>query len=290
MSAALLLAVLAAAPAQGTPTWCAALQAKAEVLRGTDATLAQVLALTEDLPPEADGLVEAVRTHAVRTGEPRRALGSLFVGLKDGCAARPDAAALRAEADGVLKANGIDAVRQGEAITEFLMRKIGGWIMALLESDGMTKYAEIARTLFLGILALVVAFVAWRLARNRARTSAKAAEARERARIERERVRAFAEWRAEADVCLEAGDARGAWRAAQMALLARVGEVEPGAVRPARTGREILASLDDERREVCDAPLATFERTFFSGHADAEGARGFLRDVDKAADALRGAA
>ena len=74
-----------------------------------------------------------------------------------------------------------------------------------------------------------------------------------------------------------------------MALLARVGEVDPQAVRPARTGREILKSLEEGPSKLCRGPLLTFERVYFSGDADDQDPTPFLDEVDAAAAHLEAA-
>lgn len=290
--AALLGASASVAEADGA-AWCREARARLGALAPDDpGAWTRYQEIVAGFPAEAAPLVAYARQRAGAEGSLAAALAVLDGALADGCAApRSDAAPERARAEvAALLADDerFHGTREKPDAIDALLVWLSKKLEELLESEGMRLYAETSRFLFLSLLGLALLVIAVRLWRARARERAAPSSARVDLAVERERVRAFAEWRREADARLAEGDLRGALRAGQMALLARLGEVDRDAVTPARTNREILLHLEEAPRSVAAGPLSAFDRAFFGGRADASAVTRFLVEVDGAARALSG--
>ncbi len=294
----LLLALHVAAavvPARAAaPGWCAEAEravTAAEVEAEDDAFNRYERAVAA-FPVAALPVVEASRAMAGEQGGLQTATFVLRTALDHACSETisTDAAAARAEVASILAGDPrFTGVRDDDDAIDRWLDRLWAWISALLESRAMQGYAGSARAVYLAVMGALLALAVWRVLRGRRRGGGPIDDVAQRAReVERARIRAFAEWRALAASRLDEGDARGAFYAARMALLARLGEVATGAVTPARTHTEILARLDDARRAVVAGPLADFDRAFYGGAAGPKSAQRFLADVDAGARALDG--
>ena len=291
----ILAVLLCAAPARASaeaPAWCLAAKAQLRSIDpGAPDAWERYRDVVDAFPPEAAPLAEDARQRAGRAGSLAPAVAALGAALDDGCARGPSRAALdraRAEASAILEdGERFYGAREQEDLVDKALAWLGRWLKGVLESTAMRSYADTFRFVVLSLLGLLVLVVAARLWRARVREQARPAPSA--LVVERERLLAFAERRREADQRLAAGDLRGALRAGQMALLARLGEVDARAVTPARTNREILRHLDGAARDLAAPPLELFDRAFFGGRADPPFVERFLAAVDGAARALSGA-
>ncbi len=267
-------ALLAGAPAAGDEAW------------------PRYLAVAEKLPRESDAVIEDARRRAGESGTLAATFAALAAALDDGCRAPvliQSPAAAAAEVRALLEADERFAGEREElGLIDEWKARFAAWLEELFESELMRRYAGASRAVYLTALALFVLFVALRFWRARVRGRAREDAAADEARVERERQRAFSEWLHEARAAFDEGDLRGALRAGQLALLARIGEVEEGAVTPARTNREVLRRLDEATRDVVAPCLSSFERAFYGGLAlEPAGVAAFLDDVARAAASLR---
>jgi hypothetical protein len=179
---------------------------------------------------------------------------------------------------------------RGDDISDRLLERLWRFLETLLESEGMQRFSEHTRTVYLLLLAFVCAFVGLRVWRRSRLVGAADARGDVVVGVEQRRQAAYATLRQEADAHLDA-DPRAALLLFRRALLVRVGEVDEGAVRPSRTSAEILARLSAARAAIVAPPLATFDRAFFGGAAAgledaAAAARRLADEVDNAARAL----
>jgi hypothetical protein len=280
--------VVGDAGAAGAPDWCAPAKAGLAALAGVDLDAGPghgdaLDALLAALPLSID--VRA-RGDQGRTGRRSAAVDAAATAVGFAC---PEVAPVavgdpRAEARALLADPRFTGSRAEEDGLDRLLDRLWRALEALLESEGMQGFANNTRTFYLTGLLVLVAVVGVRLARNARRARTLRAEA-PGARVERERVRAFAALRAEAHAALGA-DPRRALLLGRAALLARVGEVDPDAVRPSRTSAEVTAALDPARA-ACVAPvLQRFDALFFGGAPDEPGARALLAAIDAAVAAL----
>lgn len=180
---------------------------------------------------------------------------------------------------------------RADDVSERLLERLWRFIETLLESEGMQRFSEHTRTVYLLLLAFVCAFVAQRVWRRSRLVSAAPVGGDVDGGVEHRRRAAFATLRQEALARL-ADDPRAALLLLRRALLVRVGEVDEGAVRPSRTSAEILARLSSSTAAIVGPPLGTFDRAYFGGAAidvdDAVAARALADEVDVAARALAG--
>lgn len=278
----------AASPAHAReepPAFCARLLEL--VGQGTEDTasstaLDEALAL---LPMSSGPIAAQVRGLASQEEGRSSAWRALSLAAADSCQplAHVDAPVAAADAARIMAADRrFGGVREGDDVLDRLLHKLWLALAGMLESDGMRRYAEGARTLYFALTAVVVLVVALRIARalRAQRTTPQPAD--DAAAVEGRRRRAFEAWRKEADGALAAGDARSALRAGQAALLARLGEIDDAAVTPARTHREIAARLEDALASVVLAPLRSFDVSYFGKAASLDDASRFLAEVDDA--------
>lgn len=295
------LAALAALPllvveTGAAPAWCDEARALLEAAPSSgDEAWPRYLAVAEKLPREADAVLEDARRRAGEAGGMQGAFLALSLALDDGCRELPVATAGAGAAaqvqDILARDERFRGARAERSVVDEWMARLASWLEQVFESQLMRSYAGASRAVYLTGLALFVAFVAVRLWRARVKGRGERATTERAAQIERERRLAFAEHRREADLLLDEGDLRGALRAGQLALLARIGEVDERAVTPARTNREVLRRLEEPRRLVVEPPLARFEQAFYGGEELAPAfVVGFLAEVDRAARALGDAA
>lgn len=298
MSAALpLLLVLSLSPGESAaerPAWCEEVAAFLEGAPATgDEAWPRYLAIASRLPAQAEPLLEEARRRAGTGGSLDETLRLLALALDDGCrtpALVTGPSAAEQVRDILARDERFEGKRPERSLADEWRARFAAWLTELFESELMRTYAGASRAIYLTALALFVAFVSLRLWRARVKERSSSSNAAEQgALLERERQLAFAEHRREAELCLEDGDLRGALRAGQLALLARIGEVDARALTPARTNREVLRSLDESRRAIVAPPLARFERAFYGGAAlDVDFVRAFLSSIDAAARALGG--
>jgi hypothetical protein len=199
--------------------------------------------------------------------------------------APPTAAALQA----LRASDGRFVGVRADDLSERLLERLWRFVETLLESEGMQRFSEHTRTVYLLLLAFVCAFVGQRVWRRSRLVSAAPAGHDVEGGVEHRRRAAFSTLRQEALARLDA-DPRAALLLLRRALLVRVGEVDEGAVRPSRTSAEILARLGPTTASIVAPPLATFDRAYFGGAAvdvdDAVAARTLAAEVDAAAAAL----
>lgn len=288
------LALSATDTASEVPAWCAEAVALLEdAPTSGDEAWPRYLAIAAHLPREADPILEEARQRAGAGGSLEDTLALLSLAVDDGCrrAARVEGPSASAQVQAILaRDERFTGERAERSLMDEWLARFAAWLTSVFESQLMQSYAGASRAVYLTGLALFVAFLSLRLWRARAkRLSSASSEAERGAVIERERHLAFLDHRREADLRLEEGDLRGALRAGQLALLARIGEVDERALTPARTNREVLRSLDEQRRAVVAPPLSRFERAFYGGEALDDGfVRSFLDTIDAAARALGG--
>lgn len=283
--------VLASLLVTAAPDWCA----RAAVLDAVDST-------SSVAAPQLDAALDAWSLEAGAVAERIRALTShgapLDVRLSLArLAARGACASATAErADAWSRAAAqlmrddprFSGMRAGDDVVDRLLHKAWLFLAGLLESEGMKQYAGNARAVYFALLVAATLWVGWRLVRavrRRRPPPIEAAPQTHEVRAAQSR-RAFASWRAQAARDLDAGEARAALRAGEAALLARLGELQPGAATPARTHREILMRLSRDAATVVAPAFATFDRCFFAEQPSLDGARRFLGAVDAAERAL----
>lgn len=285
-------------PAEALPASSGASDAEVVAVRDFDA-------LAAAMPRTAAPVVARARD-LVGTEGLERAMAVLRFAVLDACARASAGNAPSAEtAQGLsaqaaaLMANDprFTGVRKGDGTLDRIWHKVWLFILSLVESEGMQRYAGTARTVFIGVIGfaamlLVVVTVRRRLAEAAEASSGSAGAA---ARIEATRREAFASLRAQADALLTQGQVRASMRMADAALLARVGELDAASssrqkkpiVTPARTHREIVAGLPPPVGDVVRAPFHTFDTLFFGRSSiDVADARAFLAAVDAAESRL----
>ena len=279
-----LLALAAPAP----PPWCAEATRRLTSARVL-VTPAGVEALLATLPA---AVAERARSDIGREARLEAAVDSAETAVRTACRAPTrragddvdDAVAVRA----LLQDSRFGGLRTEDDFSDKLLDRLWKWLEALLESEGMQLFADNTRAVYLGLLAAVAAGVAIQLLR-RSRRNPESTNSHNDTRIERQRKKAFAAWRAEALPLIndDADDVqtRRALLLLRAALLARVGELDNDAVLPSRTSAETLARLG--ARAVVVAPaLQRFDAAFYAGAATTSAARALLVDVDAAAAAL----
>jgi hypothetical protein len=276
-----LLLALALSVGAAPPGWCEGARARLLALDGIDVEhdaghVTDVESLLATLPPM---LAARAREDQGRGGRRGAAVDAATTAIRFACDVDTVADA-RADAARVLRDARFRGARSDEDVVDRVLDRLWRWIEATLASEGMQVFADHTRTIYLATLVVVAAFVAIRLARNARR--AQALSGRTPAlHVERERARAFAAWRSEAQRMLEE-DPRRAVLLARAALLARVGEVDVDAVRPARTSREVLSRLAPDLAAAAGPPLHSFDALFFGGPVDVDAARALLAAVDAA--------
>jgi len=179
---------------------------------------------------------------------------------------------------------------RADDVSERLLERLWRFLETLLESEGMQRFSEHTRTVYLLLLAFVCAFVGVRVWRRSRLVGAADTRGDVVVGVEHQRRAAYATLRDQALARLDA-DPRAALLLLRRALLVRVGEVDEGAVRPSRTSAEVLARLPTATANIVAPPLSTFDRAFFGGAAaglddDAAAARRLADEVDAAARAL----
>ena len=182
---------------------------------------------------------------------------------------------------------------RGDDISDRLLERLWRFVETLLESEGMQRFSEHTRTIYLLLLAFVCAFVGVRVWRRSRLATAAEARGDVVIGVEERRQAAYTTLQQEGLARLEA-DPRAALLLFRRALLVRVGEVDEGAIRPSRTSAEIISRLSAARAAIVAPPLVTFDRAFFGGAAAgledaATAARRLAVEVDAAARALLGA-
>ncbi len=276
--------LLAAAP----PPWCAEAARRLEGARSSPVVApATIEGLLASLPA---AVAVRARDDIGREARLEAAVDSAATAIHTACGAGPSVdvgAAL--EVQELLRASRFRGLRTEDDFSDKLLDRIWKWIEALLESDGMQLFADNTRVVYLSLLAIVGVVVAIQLLR-RSRRAADYHQTSVGARVERQRLKAFAAWRAEALPLVDDDvTARRALLLLRAALLARVGEEDRDAVTPSRTSTEILQRLGGLGAAVAPA-LSRFDAAFYAGRADAAAARALLIDVDEAAGVLLRAA
>ncbi len=256
---------------------CASIRAQAQAAHDAS-SLARAAAL---LPQP---MAQQVAGEVGRADLPR-ALITLRTAAALACPANstaPDTAALTSLRDSDERFFG---VRVDESVLDRLLERLWALLESLLESETMQRFSEHTRTVYLTLLAIVVVLVAFRVSRGpRASTAENAVD---NARIERLRKDAYARCREQA-IALVDSDARTALLWARRALLARVGEVDEGAVMPQHTSTEVLAALDERTATIAAPALHAFDAAFYGDDATSAHARAVLEHVERAHTALGG--
>ena len=178
-------------------------------------------------------------------------------------------------------------LRHDDDLSDQLLDRIGAWLERLLESDAMVAFSEQTRTIYLTGLAVVAVIVAWRIRRRRRPVHADADDI-VAGRRDVARARAFQALRDEGAALVQS-DPRAALLRLRQALLARLGEVDVDAARPARTASEIIARLaatSATTSTTVTPALRLFDERFYGGDVDVEAATILLGLVDDAAAVL----
>jgi hypothetical protein len=255
-------------------------------------------ALVTAMPRDAAPVVARARELAGEEGL-ERSMAVLSFAVVDACAtgavAAHDVAAAQAAA--LMNDPRFSGIRKGDGTFDRLMHKAYLWFIALFESEAMQKYAGGSRVVFLSLIAVgAIALTVMTLRKRRREIEAAGGAHGDVVKREAERQEAYATLRAHADALLAQGDPRASMRAADAALLARVGELDRRAgiakgderiVTVARTHREIAARLPAHVSAVVRPPFATFDALFFGKpQLVVDDARAFLTAVDEAERAL----
>lgn len=295
MIAALALVVtstLASGAAAVEEAWCVRARALLDdAPTSGDAALARFDQAAAELFAPSPAVVARARAVIDEEADFTQAFAVLSTVAAEACAAHiaVDAPASAAQVSELLASDPRFAgVRRGDDLLDRLRHRFFLWLSQLLETEGMQRFAGGTRTVFFVALAAVALFlsvrVALRLRRRDAEPDASAA------RIEAARAQAFAMLRAQAAASLARQDARGALLAGERALLARVGEHDARAVRPARTHREIVAELAPPIAQAVAPALGAFDVALFAKDATVDEAARFLGMVDEAAARVTAAA
>ena len=275
--------------AGAAPPWCADAVARLESARGSVVVApATVEALLQTLPPDVAARARGDIGREARLGA---AVDSAETVIRTACVVPAgegvDDGELALQVQGILQDPRFRGLRTEDDFSDKLLNRLWKWLEAFLESDGMQIFADNTRAVYLGLLALGGVVVAVQLLR-RSRRAADGDARVSGARVERQRLKAFSVWRAEALPLIDDDDtARRALLLLRAALLARVGESDKDAVTPSRTSAEILDRLGP-RGVVVGPALHRFDAAFYAGRADRLAARALLVDVDAAAAALLG--
>jgi hypothetical protein len=194
-----------------------------------------------------------------------------------------DSAGLQALKEGDPRFGGLRADR---SLSDLLLEKLWRFLQSLLESETMQRFSENTRTIYLSMLAALGSVLAFRLWRRKGRRARHDVGDDVVVGVERVRREAFDRCRSEGVAVID-HDPRAALLHLRRALLARVGEIDEGAVTPSRTSRELLLRLPAEVADIVGPPLACFDDAFFGGHSDVPSARAMLVAVDAAHGALK---
>jgi hypothetical protein len=178
-------------------------------------------------------------------------------------------------------------LRADGSLSDRLLEKLWRFLQGLLESETMQRFSEHTRTIYLSMLAAFGSVLAFRLWRRKGRRAGHDVGDDVVVGVERVRREAFDRCRSEGVAVID-DDPRAALLHLRRALLARVGEIDEGAVTPSRTSRELLLRLPVEVADVVGPPLACFDDAFFGGHSDVASARAMLVAVDAAHEVLKG--
>ncbi len=284
MSALLLLGLLVSSPEGAAPTWCASMQASLLEVDAEAADAREALRVIADrLPDRFRQAMFNAKLHLAEDGEPHRAVTVLRAAAVDGCRGpAPAPEAMRAEVEAILAEGGFERTREEPDLIDIWLERLQSWLFELLESEGMQRYAEGSRFIYLTALVLTGLWVARRLWLASRRRRVLAAEQEDDV-IERERLRGARDLLADAHAAL-GGDPRRAVLLGFLALLARVGEHAPGAVAPALTNREILARLPSGWVETCRPLFARYEKAVYAEVLAAGEAPAFLAAVASAVE------
>jgi len=175
-------------------------------------------------------------------------------------------------------------LRVDESVADRLLERLWAFVEKLLESEAMQRFSEHTRTVYLSLLAGVLALVGFRVWRGQSRGAALAVGA-DSARVTRERRDAYDRCHSDAVNAVDV-DPRRALLLARRALLARVGEVDHGAYKPSRTSTELLQAVVARLRPHIEPALAAFDDAFYGKDADAADARAVIAAVEAAHRAL----
>lgn len=271
MTVVVALALLVA-PGEPPATWCtealAALD-KDDRPHGEEAW-PRYESLEALFPPEQSSTVVRARGLVTEEGDFGEAYRTLRAAATAACwpvsVAEIEA---RSEVTRILQDPVFQGVREEPDFVDELIARVQDWLTELFESEGMQRYAESTRFVFLALLVVAALLVAYRLFRVRRDAQAGGAASSPVA-VEIARRQTAASLLVEAHRHLEDGALRGAVHAGFLALLARLGELDEGAVHPARTNREILADLDGARRAVVERCFAAYEASIYRGELDPE--------------------
>ncbi len=263
------------------PGWCAPATARLATLDGFDVDRdpgrsADIDALLATLPPP---LAQRAREDQGRAAQRSAAIAAAAAVIHLACDVDGVASA-QADAAQLLRDPRFVGTRADEDAIDRLLDRLWRWIESVLASDGMQSFAGHTRTLYVSALFVVAVVVGLRLARRARRARALGAHGTS-TRIDRERERAFAAWRADAVVAID-DDPRRAILLLRAALLARVGQMDADAVRPSRTSSEVLARLPAPLAAILEPALRRFDAVFFGGEVNAAAARGLLVLIDDA--------
>ncbi|MDP2341129.1 MAG: hypothetical protein Q8O67_09235 [Deltaproteobacteria bacterium] len=268
------------------PGWCAEATRRLESARaGVVTAPASIESLLAALPTP---VAARAREDIGREARLEAAVDSAATAIHTACAPVVDVGGHGdpgVEVRDLLRDSRFGGLRTDDDFSDKLLERLWKYLEAFLGSEGMQLFADNTRVVYLALLALAGGVVAVQLLR-RSRRAADGPGRGTGARIERQRLKAFAAWRAEALPLLDDDvQARRALLLLRAALLARVGEQDKNAVTPSRTSLEILERLG--ARAVVVAPaLHRFDAAFYAGTADKLDARALLVDVDAAAAAL----
>ena len=280
-----LLVVVAGGPADVDAAWCTrAHQLMVDAPSTGPTALARFDEASAALLEPGSPVAARARAVVGAEGDFGAAFSVLAAVVDEACAPRSDAdaAAVSAQVRELIAQDARFAgVRRGDDVLDRLRHKLFLWLSQLFESEGMQRFAGSTRTIFFAALAAAALALAVRVARRLRRRSA--ASASSPSPVEAARAEAFATLRSQAAACLAQGDARGALLAGARALLVRVGERDPRAVRAARTHREILAGLARPVATAVAPALGAFERALFANAGTVDDATRFLALVDDAA-------
>jgi hypothetical protein len=240
------------------------------------------------LPPH---LARWVRDEVGRAGDTAQAPIALGQVAAAACPKQVEVDA-KAALQAALADERLGGLRTEAGFVDRLLERAWLWVQGLLESEGMQRFAESTRAVYLSILAGIGAVVAWRLFRPQGRHARQRTAATEE-QVERARARLFAALQKDAVAALERGEAREACLLLRQALLRRIGEVEAEASHPARTATEILQALHRTHQTLAklDGPVAkalhVFDDAFYRGQTTVADARAVLAAVEAAAAWLK---
>jgi hypothetical protein len=266
---AVVVALASTLSSTSAPAFCAearALVAPEAALNANDA----VRALARALEVQAPRVVEQANRVAAAHGDLASALPVYAHAVRVLCddSPRPDAAAARAAASEILDDDVFHGTRAKSDILDLIIARGRAWLLALLESAGMQRYAGFSRGLYLVVVCTGAVLLALRVLRERRRRVRLLAEDENRAPAQHRALRTARALLDDAERARARGALTDALAFGEAALLAVLPASDDARGRT-RTHGEILRALPDDDARAVAPVLSLLSHALFAGRATA---------------------